>query len=943
MKLLYILTAVLAMTAAAQIPGTIPINSPIAPNATNSNYSVTDARYIVGGAHDEFLNVGDWLSRTWLPASRMRIGMTARAAADTNNYYMLRSISPEVWQPIPYFANTAGLFAATNGIGENPTFTGTTTFDIAAGDFESPHAANQGYVAGWSAAGVLTNVPMTLAVAAGLDGRVTALEGGGGGGGGTNGVTVLESMEALRVLASTPPTVFLKSYHPVTGVNLPQGTGTWGWFPTSTYATNRAVMAKPWGAAAGRYLPIFEDGKIDITKFGARDGYTDNQAVVDAWAMQQDNTWPDKILFVPVGVYGITTTLANVNNSTRMIIQGVNRGYGNASNGVEGASRLTMDTANTPILSVVGAGNIVDSISLIFTSIQPSGNTQAICIKHNADNVTPGAGGGDLSRSRFSNLHLKNGAYGYYGYNANFNVYSLNNTWQNILVDRYAISALYFGCPGTTSELSHIYVQNMQNGATDYTPGSDNQLISSVSKAGTEITLVVAEVPPNLAVNRLMYVGNVSGVAGAQGYHIVKSVSGTTIKYDLPSDPGGVISETSGFIGFYPKTATGTAAIYIGPNMEWQGTSIDVENTIHPAGCLLRNDGIGSIGTFHAEFTYPSDANFYPIRNRGSLNIANASFCNMGPALSGSGYLMYNQNSEQADLGILEVGTLSVRDIANVTNTLVVGISTNLVASAYGAKDIRVGTMRDWGNTKGNVYTQTALTTGDIIQTAYASNAKFTENETLTGASGTQDGPTFKVDVNQSGTAGNNGFVFNYDYTAIGSGAKNVLNFKANDRSFFRAYTNFASFGPGAAASESRLDFQYDQVLDSVLTFGGNSMYTSDPLTKTSGRTFFINTSGVNSNTQIGNGSPNIGLRIGSADAAAVVSRLLHGQVTLVAGTATVTHTNTAASRVFFSMRTPGGTAGDYVYVSAYNGTNFVVTSSNVADTSEYNWMLVQP
>lgn len=937
----FLIIAVLAMAASvqAQIPGTIPINSPIAPNATNSNYSVTDTRYLLGGAHDEFLNVGDWLNRTWLPANRMRIGMTARASTDTNNYYLLRSISPEVWQPIPNTPDMAGYLAATNGIGEDPIFTGVATFDRAVGDFESPHVDNQGLLAGWSAAGVLTNVNVPLATAAGFDSRITALEGGGGGGGGTNGVTVLESMEELRVLASTPPTVFLKSYHPVTGVNLPQGSGTWGWFPTSTYATNRAVMAKPWGAAAGRYLPIFEDGKIDITKFGARNNYTDNQAVVDAFAMQQDNTWPDKILFVPVGVYGITTSLVNAPEK-RMIVQGVNRGFGNASIGVYGASRLTMDTANTPILVVCGAGNIVDNISLVFTTVQTSAQTEAICIKHNI--ACGSAYGCDLSRSRFSNIHMKNGAHGYYsGYTASW--FAMNNSFQNILVDRYAISAMHLGDPGTTTELSHIYIQNMQNLATGGTPGSDTQNIDSISKAGTEITLVVAEVPPNLAVNRFMSVTGTAGVTGANGYHVVKSISGTTIKYDLASDPGGVISESGGQITFAPKPATGLGAIYIGQNVEWQGVSIDVENTIHPGGCLLYNEGIGSIGTFHAEFTYPSDGNFYPLRNRGALNIANASFCNMGPALSGSGSLLYTQNDAQARLGILEIGTLSVRDISNVTNTLQVATTLNSAVSAYGVRKVRVGAMRNWGNTKGNTYDPTAITMGEVVQAAYMDNAKFTENEALTGASGTQNGPTFQVDVAQSGTAGNNGFVFDYDYTSIGSGAKNAMNWRANDRSYFRAYTNFASFGPGAAASESRLDFQYDQVLDSVLTFGGNSMYTSDPLTKTSGRTFFINTSAVNSNTQIGNGSPNIGLRVGSADAAAVVSRLLHGQVTLVAGTATVTHTNTAASRVFFTMRTPGGTAGDYVYVSAYNGTNFVVSSSNPADTSEYNWMLLQP
>lgn len=66
------------------------------------------------------------------------------------------------------------------------------------------------------------------------------------------------------------------------------------------------------------------------------------------------------------------------------------------------------------------------------------------------------------------------------------------------------------------------------------------------------------------------------------------------------------------------------------------------------------------------------------------------------------------------------------------------------------------------------------------------------------------------------------------------------------------------------------------------------------------------------------------------------------GQATLVAGTVTVNNTSvTANSRIFLTVETAGGTQGilSYTKVAA---TSFTINSTNAADTSVVNWLIVE-
>jgi hypothetical protein len=70
------------------------------------------------------------------------------------------------------------------------------------------------------------------------------------------------------------------------------------------------------------------------------------------------------------------------------------------------------------------------------------------------------------------------------------------------------------------------------------------------------------------------------------------------------------------------------------------------------------------------------------------------------------------------------------------------------------------------------------------------------------------------------------------------------------------------------------------------------------------------------------------------------------GQATLVAGTATVSTTAvTANSRIFLSIASLGTvTIPTTVGVTALTaGTSFVITSTNVVDTSVINWVIFEP
>jgi len=66
------------------------------------------------------------------------------------------------------------------------------------------------------------------------------------------------------------------------------------------------------------------------------------------------------------------------------------------------------------------------------------------------------------------------------------------------------------------------------------------------------------------------------------------------------------------------------------------------------------------------------------------------------------------------------------------------------------------------------------------------------------------------------------------------------------------------------------------------------------------------------------------------------------GQVTLVAGTATVSFSAIAAnSRILLTVETPGGVQGILSYTKIV-GTSFTINSTSVLDTSVVNWLIVE-
>lgn len=66
------------------------------------------------------------------------------------------------------------------------------------------------------------------------------------------------------------------------------------------------------------------------------------------------------------------------------------------------------------------------------------------------------------------------------------------------------------------------------------------------------------------------------------------------------------------------------------------------------------------------------------------------------------------------------------------------------------------------------------------------------------------------------------------------------------------------------------------------------------------------------------------------------------GQATLVVGTVTVNNTRvTASSLIFFTVATPGGIQGFLSVGTISAGTSFIINSTNAAETSTVNWMII--
>lgn len=68
------------------------------------------------------------------------------------------------------------------------------------------------------------------------------------------------------------------------------------------------------------------------------------------------------------------------------------------------------------------------------------------------------------------------------------------------------------------------------------------------------------------------------------------------------------------------------------------------------------------------------------------------------------------------------------------------------------------------------------------------------------------------------------------------------------------------------------------------------------------------------------------------------------GTSTMVAGTVTIATTAvTASSKIFYNRATTGGTVGDLSRGTIVAGTSFVINSTSALDTSDIDWLIVEP
>lgn len=887
-----LLAALLAVNALSQIPGTTRVFGPVAPSATNSSWGGATSRYFNGGYQEWFPSVGAWTDPTYLPDGRKSLGMVVSSPADTNNYYVLRSMSPDVWQTVPYVTDQSAKLNANGGSATNLTLTDGTASEVV----------------GLNGSKKVVTTGVTVA-------QLQALVSGGS----TNSFVSLTSMADLVVATTLPPVVFLKSYN----ASYPNvGEGFWYYDSTSTYATNRAVVAVPYGTATGRYLPYFPNGRIDITRFGAVNTLVNDGAVQDAFRMQQDTNWTDKVLYVPTGNYHITSTLSN-SVPNRMIIIGDEKatGYdGSLAVTSNSASRLTMDTANTPILSISGSAAKITDLSLWYNTVQVAANTGARAINFPAQ----------CDRSEFRNLHIGQAAYGVYAPNT---VAIPNSIYDNIYISYCSVTAGYFAAAGTTMKLGHWYVQGIYGDATGTTT------VSSVSKSGTEITAVLTAIPSNATTNCFIYLSGITAGGNttiANGYKVLKSVSGTTITYDMASDPGGVVSVASGTCLFGPRVMSGPM-MFFGSETEWDADSFDIENVVNPGGIVLQNEGKGHIGNFHSEFAYSNSALWYPVYNHGgTLTIDLLVQINQGAPTGVTGSLVYH-DTRSGIMPSTRIDTMNVRDISTVSNTVTVA-----GRDATTTPQIVIGAYNQSATLRANVTSKPGF--GAAVSLVKNYQIRALDDETLNATTGTQVANEFQYESSQTGTAGYTGFKFKGTYNSLGSGATYPFWVEANgDPLMYIGSTNYFQLGPVAAGSKDHLEFNFNRGIDSKFQIGGSTIQTSDPLTGTNARTLNINTGSPNSNTQIGSGNPGSGLRVG-ASPSTVMSRIAAGSATLVAGSATVALTTiTANTRIFLSVKTTGGTLGFMDTNTRSVGVSFTITSASATDTSVVEWLAIEP
>ncbi len=512
---------------------------------------------------------------------------------------------------------------------------------------------------------------------------------------------------------------------------------------TNTVANTNVLGGRVLANGGIRSWELQTQGAVSVKQFGAKGdgtfasyvGTDDTASINAAFGYQQSSQ--AKTLFFPVGTYNYAGTMSN---TTVVRVQGA--GFSDRS---PGTAMIQSFATNLPIFTVTGSYNIFENFSAGYLNYQPAANTSSRIF-----NVVSGT-----YNNTWRDLQLFDGAYAIY---VPIGSLSWNSVISNVKINGYSISAVQLAS-GTPWDISQLYIQNIGKGGSLGGYVNSGAITGVVRSSGTNLTITCTSLPPLLTNNCFVTISGLAPSAYNGGF-VVTAISGTDVSISLASDPGVDPSDVSGTLIFFPQLATGPA-LYLGDGFTGTISSLDIEYGMH-SGFRVIEDRSSDLNVTDIWFEgiYGQSSSLSPyFHGGGNTFIGSISMANWGIRNGQAGYVV-----NKSGAGQITVGGASFRDVALNGRTLNFGLrnATNISNVKLLTKVAPLTTFR--------ANAQSTLTAYGETDIPFSMDAQYANN--LTGSSGSEDGFVYKKIIEQSGTAGFRGHVFDVDLWSTGSGTK---------------------------------------------------------------------------------------------------------------------------------------------------------------------------
>ena len=369
---------------------------------------------------------------------------------------------------------------------------------------------------------------------------------------------------------------------------------------------------------------------------------------------------------------GLRSSLLNnwvvtIHEVPRLAIVGDNHGVTSvASERSVSTSNIMMVTDNTPIIELGGYHNLVQNLTLAYTSFQTSTQTGSACI------YNPGSQ--RLYQAVISGVSMHRCAYGIHVETGSET--APNNWLYNILVETAAISAIYWDKSGTENWGGGWYLQNFgedfETGAAAKTVAFTNLIKTTTN---TQVTLQMATLPGNIQVGSWI---DVVGTSLNERQFIATYATNGEIKFNMiESEIATSVTGTSGSVALVVQRRSTKPQFY---NIaQFDVTGLDTEATRGSADantpiCVHNHQGKLTIHGMHVEYIIPDRNNQAVIKNSGGIiNIGTVDIINSGRLSEIDIHMFENTTADGSapsstnQSGVFQVGIFSSRDLSQIT------------------------------------------------------------------------------------------------------------------------------------------------------------------------------------------------------------------------------------------------------------------------------------